>query len=317
MSDNPVVWYFKIICEVLCSLCLVIYYILRSWIEFFYVPRKNLAGEIVFLTGAAGGFGSLIAQKLAKKGCTLVLVDINQEALNNLTESLKAAFGDDVKVYPFKCDITNVAELENIAKEVIEVVGHPTMLINNAGILSGKYFTQMSLQDVHRTFSVNTFAHYYTVKQFLPNMLENNHGHIVSVSSILGMDSVAGVADYGPSKSAATAMMHALRQELRLLGKDKVYLTNVLPYKANTLLFKGVASRFKWFPILETQKAEHVTNKIIEAIEKNQVTVYVPRILYFAIALLHMLPDRAFDYVYDFLHVNEAMATFVGRGKEN
>ena len=101
-----------------------------------------------------------------------------------------------------------------------------------------------------------------------------------------------------------------------LLGKDGVHCTNVLPYKADTMMFRGVESRFNKFPLLQTQNADHVTNKIIEAIEKNQITVYVPRVLYFAIALLHVMPDRAFDYVYDFLHVNQGMRTYVGHGKD-
>ena len=92
-----------------------------------------------------------------------------------------------------------------------------------AGILSGKYFSDMTIEESVKTFEVNTLSHYYTVKHFLPQMLDKNHGHIVSISSILGMDSVAGVADYGPSKSAATAFMHSLRQEIRLLGEFSVF----------------------------------------------------------------------------------------------
>lgn len=152
----------------------------------------------------------------------MVLVDISQENLSRLADSLNKTHGEG-KAHPFKCDITNFKELEALSKRVIETVGHPTMVINNAGILAGKYFLDMSLDEVHRTFSVNTFAHYYTVKLFLPRMLEQNHGHIVSVSSILGMDSVAGVAEYGPSKSAATAFMHAMRQEIRLLGRSDFF----------------------------------------------------------------------------------------------
>jgi len=304
------------LCEAFTSIAFVFYYVFKSWVEFFYVKRKDLNGEVVFLTGAAGGFGSLLAKKLAKKGCTLILVDINQKELTEVADSINQTTSEP-KAFPFVCDITNFQKLEEVAKKVGETVGHPTLLINNAGLLAGKYFMDMSLDEVHRTFAVNTFAHYYTVKLFLPRMLELNYGHIVSVSSILGMDSVAGVAEYGPSKSAATAFMHSIRQEIRMLKKDNVHCTNVLPYKASTLMFKGVASRFKYFPILETQCPDHITNKIIDAIEKRQVTVYVPRILYFAIALLHVLPHNAFNYVYDFLHVNQAMQTYVGRGKQN
>ena len=158
----------------------------------------------------------------------MILVDINEEEVNKLATSINKTISQQ-KAFPFKCDITNIKEIECISQQIISMVGNPTILINNAGILCGKYFTEMSLDEIQRTFKVNTFAHYYTVKQFLPHMLEENHGHIVSISSILGMDSVAGVADYGPSKSAATAFMHALRQEIRLLSEFISFIVWLVP----------------------------------------------------------------------------------------
>ena len=68
MANNTLYWCINILWEVLTSIVMIFYYLFKSWVEFFYVPRKSLSGEVVFLTGAAGGFGSLIAQKLAKKG---------------------------------------------------------------------------------------------------------------------------------------------------------------------------------------------------------------------------------------------------------
>ena len=65
---GDVSWYWGIFCEVCVSICMVFYYTFKSWIEFFYVPRKSLKDEVVFLTGAAGGFGSLLAKKLVEKG---------------------------------------------------------------------------------------------------------------------------------------------------------------------------------------------------------------------------------------------------------
>lgn len=68
MAENVFLWYMKIFGEIFVSIFMVFYYLVRSWIEFFYVSPKDLKGEIVFLTGAAGGFGSLISKKLAKRG---------------------------------------------------------------------------------------------------------------------------------------------------------------------------------------------------------------------------------------------------------
>jgi Dehydrogenases with different specificities (related to short-chain alcohol dehydrogenases) len=68
MDLQIVLWFLRIVLEFLWTILLVLYYTLRSFIEFFYVPPKDLSGEIVVLTGAAGGFGSLLAEKLSKKG---------------------------------------------------------------------------------------------------------------------------------------------------------------------------------------------------------------------------------------------------------
>ena len=65
-------------------------------------------------------------------------------------------------------------------------VGNPTILINNAGVVSGRPFLELSEQDILNTFSVNTIAHFWTIKAFLPHMIERKRGHIVNVASILG-----------------------------------------------------------------------------------------------------------------------------------
>lgn len=71
-----------------------------------------------------------------------------------------------------------------MAQQVRAEVGYPTVLINNAGVARGKSILEAKEKDVRFTFDVNTLAHYWLVQEFLPDMVENNHGMIVTVASI-------------------------------------------------------------------------------------------------------------------------------------
>lgn len=71
-----------------------------------------------------------------------------------------------------------------MAQQIRAEVGYPTILINNAGVARGKSILEAKEKDVRFTFDVNTLAHYWLVQEFLPDMVENNHGMIVTVASI-------------------------------------------------------------------------------------------------------------------------------------
>lgn len=87
-------------------------------------------------------------------------------------------------MYYYKCDITSIKEIKAVAQQIRAEVGYPTVLINNAGVARGKSILEAKEKDVRFTFDVNTLAHYWLVQEFLPDMVENNHGMIVTVASI-------------------------------------------------------------------------------------------------------------------------------------
>ena len=89
-----------------------------------------------------------------------------------------------------------------------------------------------------------------------------------------------------------------------------------MPYQLNSNLFRGCAIRFKWVPFLNLLEPDYVAKKVLEAILKNQIILYIPRIMYFLVALQNVLPETANDLLYDFLGTNIAMKTYVGRGKK-
>jgi len=86
---------------------------------------------------------------------------------------------------------------------------------------------------------VNAEAHFWTVKEFLPSMMERNSGHIVAIASMAGVVGYPGLADYCASKFAAYGFNESLRMEMKLLKKN-IPCTTICPAFINTGMFAGV-----------------------------------------------------------------------------
>ncbi|XP_014679125.1 PREDICTED: epidermal retinol dehydrogenase 2-like [Priapulus caudatus] len=268
---------------------------------------KRVQGEIVLITGAGSGLGRLLATKFAKLGNTIILWDVNTSG-NEETAALVRKEG--VKAHAYTVDLGSREAIYAAAAEVKRDVGHVTILVNNAGIVTGKKLLDASDELVKKTFDVNTVAHFWTVKTFLPHMLEQNHGHVVTIASSAGLVGVNGLVDYCASKFAAVGLDQSLRFELHASGKDGVHTTCVCPYFINTGMFGGVQVKFPNFcPVLEP---DYAADKIMEAILTNQQMLIMPRVMYGLVAALALLPTEGHFHVADFLGTNRCMNSFKG-----
>jgi all-trans-retinol dehydrogenase (NAD+) len=271
--------------------------------------EKKLLNKNIVITGGASGIGRLMAKFLADKGAKVIILDINEKNLiktvNEISEVGKLAVG-------YLCDVGNFEEVNDVYNKISAEHGFVEILINNAGVISGKYFTELTPEEIERTLRVNTFAGIWTTKVFLPAMLEKNRGHLVNIASAGGMIGVAKMSDYSASKFAHFGFDEALRMELRQMKKN-IHTTIVTPYFINTGMFDGVKTRFSFLlPILDERK---VANKIVRAIEKKRTRVIMPPMVY-TLFPLRMLPVAFFDWVADFMGINDTMKNFVGRKKE-
>jgi all-trans-retinol dehydrogenase (NAD+) len=113
-----------------------------------------------------------------------------------------------------KVDVSDPESIRQSAELAVKKFGAVSILINNAGIVSGKKILENSNEMIKKTFEVNSIALAYTVKEFLPKMLELNKGHIVTIASAAGVIGSAGLADYSASKYAAIGFDESLRIEL-------------------------------------------------------------------------------------------------------
>lgn len=281
-----------------------------KWLIPSSLRSKSLEGETMLITGAGSGIGRLFARKFSALGVRVVLWDINA---SDVEETAKIVRVNGGKAWWYVCDVTEVAKVNETAQRVREEVGDVTMLVNNAGIVTGKYFQDLNEEDFHRTLNVNSLAHVWTLKAFLPNMLERNHGHIVTVASIMGEIVVPGLSDYCMSKFAAVALHESLLREARAQGKDGVHFTLINPYKIDTGMFNGATIKKSAQLLFPTLKPEFVADKVVEAVQTNRDVVRTPFIFNMVVVLTKMLPLKANLLLEDFLENEKVMKNFVGR----
>jgi all-trans-retinol dehydrogenase (NAD+) len=261
----------------------------------------------VLITGAASGIGRLMAQRIAQKGGRLILWDVNAAALEAVAAEVAAA-GGQASVYA--CNLAERGSIEAAAARTLSEQGTVDVLINNAGIVDGKPLLEATDEEVERTFAVNTLAHFRTVRAFLPGMLTQGRGHIVTIASASGIAAVPRLADYSASKAAAIAFDESLRLELKHDGAP-VQTTVVCPFYISTGMFEGVRTRFPLLlPIL---KPERVADRIVAAIEKGKARLILPWFVRMAFPL-RLLPVAWFDALMSYFGVSRSMDEFVGRG---
>lgn len=113
--------------------------------------------------------------------------------------------------------------------------GHPTVIINNAGVSYGGTILEESEVDIRQTFEVNVLSHFWMVREFLPNMMKENHGHIITMASMGSFISLGEMADYCASKAGVLAFHESLIQELRLWYNAPKLCTR---YRLSLLIFR-------------------------------------------------------------------------------
>jgi all-trans-retinol dehydrogenase (NAD+) len=132
------------------------------------------------------------------------------------------------QAFTYRCNVGDFTSVQQLGERVKQEVRTPVdIIINNAGIVSGKRILDLSEEMVVRTMNVNTLAHIWFYKVFLPDMLARRSGHIVNVISAAGIVGTAGLVDYCASKFGAFGAHEALRLELFANGQDFIATTAV------------------------------------------------------------------------------------------
>lgn len=269
----------------------------------------SFKNKTVLITGAASGIGYLMGLKALERGAKhLVMWDIDGNSLKTKSELL---INKGFSVSTYIVDVSSVNAIQQAAKIVMEKHNHVDFIFNNAGIIVGKTFVEHSSKNIEQTMAINATGVMHVTRAFLPSMIANKEGYVINISSAASLTPNPGMSVYAASKWAITGWSESLRLELAQVSKNLRVLT-VMPSYIETGMFAGVTAP-RLVPLLQP---DFITNKILDAVEKNKYILREPFMVKLTPFLRGVLPSSLYDFVAGKLfRVYASMSTFKGRVK--
>lgn len=186
------------------------------------------------VTGASRGIGRAAAIALARRGLDLALLG---RAGPDLDDVAREVAGLGVRAAVFVCDVSRADDVERTARGVIDALGAPRVIVNNAGIVRrGAAVHEARVEDWDEVIAVNLRGPFLIARAFLPAMLAEKRGRLVQVASISATLGSPGAASYAASKWGLVGLTKSLAEELRGTGLEAVA---VLPGSVDTAMLAG------------------------------------------------------------------------------
>ncbi len=200
--------------------------------------REIFGGGIAVITGAGAGIGAGLARYASQLGMTVVLVDVNAEAIAGLREEIDAAGGSATDVV---CDVRDADAVQALADQVYRDIGPVRLLVNNAGIEQFGYLWDTPVSNWQRVVDINISGVFHGIRAFLPKMMATDEpAWVWNLSSIGGVAVVPLQAPYIMSKHAVLALTECLHLEVQSAGHDHhVHVQAVLPGAVVSSIFES------------------------------------------------------------------------------
>jgi len=255
---------------------------------------RSLSGKVAVVTGAGHGIGRETAIALAERGCRLAICDNDEAALESVRLELEAS-GTTVSAHAV--DVSDRAQVERFAADVVEAHGEAHILINNAGVTVYASFEEHDIADLEWILGVNLWGVIYGCKYFLPHLKASGEGHIVNLSSVFGIIAPPLQSSYVASKFAVRGFSESLRAEL---AEANIGVTSVHPGAIKTNIIQNARlvtdthaelrdSTQRLFDRLGTT-ADVVAARVVKAIEYNSPRVLITKEARVADALKRLMP---------------------------
>ncbi|NMM09900.1 MAG: SDR family oxidoreductase [Polaromonas sp.] len=235
----------------------------------------NFKGKTAVLTGAGSGFGLECARIGARLGMNLVLVDVQQDALDQASAEAKAA---GAQVLALKIDVSSATQMETLGQAVLERFGAPHFVFNNAGVGAGGLIWENTVKDWEWVLGVNVMGVVHGVRVFTPMMLDAAakdptwQGHIVNTASMAGLLNPPNMGVYNVSKHAVVSLTETLYQDLRLVS-DQVGASVLCPFFVSTGISQSERNRPAEFVVEKPTRSQLIQQTMTgKAVGSGKVT---------------------------------------------
>lgn len=208
----------------------------------------NLEGEIAIVTGASQGLGEEMAIALSEVGANVVVVDIQSEKGENVSEKIKSLGRESIFV---KCDVSNEKEVEKMVSEVLNKFGKIDILVNNAGIVSNYPAEEMTLEEWEKIINIDLTSVFICSQKVGRVMIKQKKGVIVNIASMSGIivNNPQPQCHYNTAKSGVIMLTKSLAAEW---AKYNIRVNAIAPGYMGTEMVKRAYPKYgeKWIPLI-------------------------------------------------------------------
>ncbi len=200
----------------------------------------KLQGRTALVTGASRGIGRAIALALAAEGADVAVNYVSSEpAARDVAENIVKMGRRAVLA---RADVSDYPDTFRMAQDVLEQFGHLDLLVNNAGVNSDKTFVKMDHASWRKVLAINLDGVFNCTKVFIDQMIKQNFGRVVNITSVIGQIGNFGQANYAASKAGVAAFTKSLAKELA--GK-RITVNAVAPGFIETEMIESIPEKVR------------------------------------------------------------------------
>ena len=184
---------------------------------------NSLKNKKVLVTGGARGIGKQIALDFAKEGADIIICDLDKSFFDkeNFRKNVNDIENLGVSCWGYCLDVTKFDDIVKVREKILNDVGKIDVLVNNAGVVFGGKFLDVSIERHQLTYDVNIQGIVNMLYVFLQDLIDQPNSHIVNIASASGFTALPGGTTYASSKAAVSSLSESLRLELKKDGTPK------------------------------------------------------------------------------------------------